>query len=86
MTIILVIFRALYQIITLVVRRHRKLRKKWVNAGGGNVTITLSLSNTTGINRTKADGSKAKAYTLSGTLANDGEKGIIIKNGKKTIK
>jgi len=26
MTIILVIFRALYQIITLVVRRHRKLR------------------------------------------------------------
>lgn len=60
--------------------------KKWVNAGSGNVTITLSLSNTTGINRTKADGSKAKAYTLSGTLANDGEKGIIIKNGKKTIK
>ncbi len=29
---------------------------------------------------------RGKAYTLSGTLANDGEKGIIIKNGKKTIK
>ena len=32
MTIILVIFRALYQIITLVVRRHRKLRNYRFNA------------------------------------------------------
>ena len=41
MTIILVIFRALYQIITLVVRRHRKLRKDsfWHNYNTWDVGI-----------------------------------------------
>lgn len=57
-----------------------------LKAGESNISVTLSLSNTTGISQVKADGSKSRAYTLSGTLAQVGHKGIIIKNGKVAIK
>jgi hypothetical protein len=59
--------------------------KTWVNAGGDNVSVTLSISESTGISQVKADDVKSKVYTLQGTLAHAGQKGIIIKNGKKQI-
>ena len=60
--------------------------RTFLKAGESNISVTLSLSNTTGISQVKADGSKSRAYTLSGTLAQVGYKGIIIKNGKVAIK
>ena len=59
--------------------------KTWVNAGGDNVSVTLSISEPTGISQVKADDVKSKAYTLQGSLAHAGQKRIIIKNGKKQI-
>ena len=60
--------------------------KTWVNASGDNVSVTLSISEPTGINQIKANDVKSKAYTLQGTLAQAGHKGIITKNGKKQIR
>ena len=60
--------------------------RTFLKADESNISVTLSLSNTTGISQVKADGSKSRAYTLSGTLAQVGHKGIIIKNGKVAIK
>ena len=60
--------------------------RTFLKAGESNISVTLSLSNTTDISQVKADGSKSRAYTLSGTLAQVGYKGIIIKNGKVAIK
>ena len=60
--------------------------RTFLKAGESNISVTLSLSNTTGISQVKADGSKSRAYTLSGTLAQVGHKGIIIKSGKVAIK
>ncbi|MBR4779682.1 MAG: hypothetical protein IK011_07345 [Bacteroidaceae bacterium] len=60
--------------------------KAWVNAGGDNVSVTLSISEPTDISQIKANDVKSKAYTLQGTLAEAGHKGIIIKNGKKQIR
>ena len=60
--------------------------RTFLKAGESNISVTLSLSNTTGISQVKADGSKSRAYTLSGILAQVGHKGIIIKNGKVAIK
>jgi hypothetical protein len=60
--------------------------RTFLKAGESNISVTLSLSNTTSISQVKADGSKSRAYTLSGTLAQVGHKGIIIKNGKVAIK
>ena len=60
--------------------------KTWVNAGGDNVSVTLSISQPTGISQVKADDVKSKAYTLQGTLAQAGHKGIVIQNGKKIIR
>ena len=61
--------------------------KTWVDAGGDNVSVTLSISEPTGINSVKSEELKVKScYTLQGTLAQAGHKGIIIKNGKKIIK
>lgn len=60
--------------------------RTFLKAGESNISVTLSLSNTTSISQVKADGSKSRAYTLSGTLAQVGHKGIIIKNGKKIIR
>ena len=60
--------------------------RTFLKAGENNISVTLSLSNTTDISQVKADGSKSRAYTLSGTLAQVGHKGIIIQNGKKIIR
>jgi len=60
--------------------------KTWVNAGGDNVSVTLSISEPTGISKIKADDVASKAYTLQGTLAKSGTTGILIQNGKKIIR
>ena len=60
--------------------------RTFLKAGESNISVTLSLSNTTGISQVRNDENQSKAYTLQGTLAQAGHKGIIIKNGKKIIR
>jgi len=45
----------------------------------------LSLNNATGISQVRAGESQSKSYTLQGTIAQAGHKGIIIKNGVKVV-
>lgn len=62
--------------------------RTFLKAGESNVKVTLSLSNTAGLQ--SVDGSVAKSnassYTLSGTSACAGQKGVCIKNKKKIIR
>ena len=60
--------------------------RSFLKAGEINISVTLSLSNTTGISHVKADDCKSRTYTLNGTLAQAGHKGIVIQNGKKIIR
>ena len=61
--------------------------RTFLKAGQNNISVTLSLAETTGINTVKSDKLKDKScYTLQGTLAQAGHKGIIIQNGKVAIK
>lgn len=58
----------------------------FLKAGENSISVTLSLSSSTGINSVSADKLSSNAYTLQGTLAQARQKGIIIQNGKKTIR
>ena len=61
--------------------------RTFLKAGESNISVTLSLAETTGINTVKSEKLKDKScYTLQGTLAQAGHKGIIIQNGKKIIR
>ena len=60
--------------------------KAFLQAGKGSVSVTLSLTNTTGISQVRADNTTSRAYTLQGTMAQAGHKGIVIQNGKKVIR
>jgi hypothetical protein len=60
--------------------------RTFLKAGESNISVTLSVSDPTGISRVQADGSSSRAYTLQGTVAQSGTKGIIIKDGKKIIR
>ena len=61
--------------------------RTFLKAGESNISVTLSLALSTGINTVKSDKLKdKKCYTLQGTLAQAGHKGIIIQNGKKIIR
>ena len=61
--------------------------RTFLKAGQNNIIVTLSLAETIGINTVKSDKLKDKScYTLQGTLAQAGHKGIIIQNGKKIIR
>ena len=60
--------------------------RTYLKAGESNISVTLSLENTTGISQIKADKTSSRAYTLQGTIAQAGYKGIVIQNGKKIIK
>ena len=61
--------------------------RAFVNAGGGNVTVTLSLTApTTALDEISAFDSDAPAYTMSGQQAPDGYKGVVIQNGKKELR
>ena len=57
--------------------------RTFLKAGESNISVTLSVSDPTGISRVQADGSSSRAYTLQGTVAQSGRRGIIIKDGKK---
>ena len=61
--------------------------RAFVNAGGGNVTVTLSLTApTTALDEVSASDSDAPAYTISGHHAPEGYKGLVIQNGKKELR
>ncbi len=60
--------------------------RTFLHAGESNISVTLSLSNSTGISQVRAGESQSKAYTLQGTIAQAGYKGIVIQNGKMIIK
>ena len=60
--------------------------RTFLKAGESNISVTLSLNNTTGISQVKTDNRKSREYTLQGTLAQAGLKGIVIQQGKKIIK
>jgi len=59
--------------------------KQWVNAGGDNVSVTLSISKPMGISRVNADETASRTFTLSGTLAQTNSKGIVIRNGNIVV-
>ena len=59
--------------------------RTFLKAGQNNISVTLSLTNATGISQITTDKVTSKAYTVQGTLA-QAKKGILIQNGKKTIK
>ena len=61
--------------------------RRFVKAGEGEVTITLSLQPIhTGIQELSPDeNNKGTAYTITGQIAPQGYKGIVIQNGKKRI-
>ncbi len=60
--------------------------RTFLHAGESNISVMLSLNNATGISQVRAGESQSKSYTLQGTIAQAGHKGIIIKNGKVAIK
>ena len=61
--------------------------RAFVNAGGGNVTVTLSLTApTTALEDVSASDADAPAYTMSGHHAPEGYKGVVIQNGKKELR
>ena len=59
--------------------------RMFLKAGESNIGVTLALSNATAIGQVRADDSEARAYTLHGTLAQAGHKGIVIRNGKVAL-
>ena len=64
----------------------RQELRTFLKAGESNISVTLSLSNTTGISQAKADKTSSKAYTLQGTIAQAGYKGFVIQDGKRIIR
>ena len=60
--------------------------RTFLKAGESDISVTLSLSNTTGISQVKARKTSSKAYTLQGIIVQAGYKGIVIQNGKKIIR
>lgn len=60
--------------------------KTFLKAGENNISVTLSLSNTTHIGSVHDNKTYSNAYTLQGTPTQARHKGIIIQNGKKTIR
>ena len=59
--------------------------KQILKAGQGNITITLSLNNTTGISSVRFNAENGVNYSLNGQRAENPRKGIIIRNGKKVV-
>ena len=59
--------------------------KQILKAGQGNITVTLSLNNTTGISNVRTDEESDVYYSLNGQRVDSPSKGIYIRNGKKVI-
>ena len=59
--------------------------KQILKAGQGDIIVTLSLSNTTGISCVPTDTKKDVYYSLNGQRVETPSKGIFIKNGKKIV-
>ena len=59
--------------------------KQILKAGQGNITVTLSLSNTTGISSIRSNAKSSVYYSLNGQHVVNPTHGIYIKNGKKVI-
>ena len=60
--------------------------RTFLKTGESNISVTLSVSDPTGISRVQAGGSSSRAYTLQGTVAQAGRQRIVIQNGKKIIR
>ena len=60
--------------------------RTFLKARESNISVTLSLNNPTGISQVRSDNTTSRAYTLQGTLAQAGHKGIVIQNGEKIIR
>ena len=59
--------------------------KQALKAGLGNITITLSIGNTTGISNIRPESEEDAYYSLNGQRVHQPSNGIYIKNGKKVI-
>ncbi len=59
--------------------------RTFLKAGESNITVTLSLSNTTGISNVRSDKERGAYYSLNGQRVENPNKGIFIKNGKKIV-
>lgn len=60
--------------------------RTFLHAGETDISVTLSLSQPTGISHVRGGENLSRTYTLQGTLAQEHTKGIIIKNGKKILR
>jgi len=60
--------------------------RTFLRAGESSISVTLSLDNPTRISNVSAEKSKSRVYTQQGMLAQAGQKGIIIQNGKKILR
>ena len=62
--------------------------RSFLKAGESNISVTLSLANTTaikGLSSTPASNNEDRIYSLNGQRVTNPSHGIYIKNGKKTI-
>ena len=59
--------------------------RTFLKVGESNITVTLSLSNTTGISNVRSNSERGVFYTLNGQRVENPNKGIFIKNGKKIV-
>jgi hypothetical protein len=59
--------------------------RTFLKAGESNISVILSLSNTTGISTVRTDARKDVYYSLNGQRVENPTKGIYIRNGKKII-
>ena len=60
--------------------------KSFLKAGESDICVKLSVTGTTNISKAVADKDAVVAYTLQGTVAQSGQRGIVIENGKKIIR
>ena len=59
--------------------------RTFLKAGESNISVTLSLSNTTGISNVRSNAERCVYYSLNGQRVENPNKGIFIKNGKKIV-
>ena len=59
--------------------------RTFLKAGESNITVTLSLNNTTDISNVRSNAESGVYYSLNGQLVDNPTHGIYIRNGKKII-